>query len=223
MESDTTVVTTWVLMIVLGFGSWFISRRFSVDEPGLIQTALEGIVQAIHNSIEGVLPGKGALLLPFVGTLWLFIGIANLIGLIPEMHSPTGDLSTTSALAILVFMSVHWFGIRDSGIKRYLQHYLTPSPILLPFHLLGELSRTIALAMRLFGNMMSLEMAAILVLMVAGLLVPVPVLMLHIVEALVQAYIFGTLALIYIAGGMQSHETHDVEESTPPSEQGDNS
>ncbi len=223
MESDTTVVTTWVLMFVLGFSSWFISRRFSVDEPGLIQTALEGIVQAIHNSIEGVLPGKGALLLPFVGTLWLFIGIANLIGLIPEMHSPTGDLSTTSALAILVFMSVHWFGIRDSGIKRYLQHYLTPSPILLPFHLLGELSRTIALAMRLFGNMMSLEMAAILVLMVAGLLVPVPVLMLHIVEALVQAYIFGTLALIYIAGGMQSHETHDVEESTPPSEQGDNS
>lgn len=218
-----TVVTTWALMLALGFGCWLMTRNLSVDDPGMIQTTLEGIVQAIYNTIDGVLPGKGPLLLPFVGTLWLFIGLANLVGLIPEMHSPTGDLSTTAALAILVFLSVHWFGIRDSGLKRYLQHYLTPSPILLPFHLLGELSRTIALAMRLFGNMMSLEMAAVLVLMVAGLLVPVPLLMLHIIEALVQAYIFGTLALIYIAGGMQSHETHDVEESTPPSEQGDNS
>ncbi len=210
-----TVVTTWALMIVFVFCCWTITRKLSVNDPGLIQTAVEGIVQAINNSIEDVLPGKGTLVLPFVGTLWLFIGIANLIGLIPEVHSPTGDLSTTAALAILVFVSVHWFGIRDSGLKRYLHHYLTPSPILLPFHLLGELSRTIALAMRLFGNIMSLEMAAILVLMVAGLLVPIPVLMLHIIEALVQAYIFGTLALIYIAGGMQSHEAQDAEGDTP--------
>ena len=99
---------------------------------------------------------------------------------------------------------MHWFGIRAAGWRAYLRHYLAPSPLLLPFHLLGELSRTLALAVRLFGNIMSLEMAALLVLLVAGLLVPVPVLMLHVIEALVQAYIFGTLALIYIAGGMQS-------------------
>jgi F-type H+-transporting ATPase subunit a len=141
--------------------------------------------------------------------LWLFIAMANLTGLIPGLHGPTGDLSTTAALAILVFFSVHWYGIRSAGPGRYLRHYVAPSPILLPFHLLGELSRTLALAVRLFGNIMSLEMAALLVLLVAGLLVPVPLLMLHVVEALVQAYIFGMLALIYIAGGMQSQAAQE--------------
>nr|WP_321269906.1 F0F1 ATP synthase subunit A [uncultured Tolumonas sp.] len=217
----STVVTTWGLLLFFALSCWLATRHLSVNEPGLIQTALEGAIQAIETAIDEVLPSKANLLLPFIGTLWLFIAAANLTGLIPELHSPTGDLSTTAALAILVFLSVHWYGIRTSGLKRYLAHYLTPSPILLPFHLLGELSRTIALAMRLFGNIMSLEMAALLVLMVAGLLVPVPVLMLHIVEALVQAYIFGTLALIYIAGGMQSHETDAIQEASPPNNKGD--
>mgnify|MGYP001073465430 CR=1 FL=1 len=109
-------------------------------------------------------------------------------------------------LAVLVFLSVHWFGITTQGLGNYLRHYLTPSPILLPFHLISEVTRTVALAVRLFGNMMSLELAALLILLVAGFLVPVPILMLHVVEALVQAYIFGMLALIYVAGGIQSQE-----------------
>lgn len=204
-----TVGTTWILLLAFGLGCWLATRRLSVENPGVFQTALEGVVQAIESAIEAVLPGRARLVLPFVGTLWLFVAAANLTGLIPGLHSPTGDLSATAALAILVFLSVHWYGIRSDGPKAYLRHYLSPSPILLPFHLLGELSRTLALAVRLFGNIMSLEMAALLVLLVAGLLVPVPVLMLHIVEALVQAYIFGTLALIYIAGGMQSREESD--------------
>ena len=201
-----TVGTTWILLLAFGLGCWLATRRLSVENPGVFQTALEGVVQAIESAIEAVLPGRARLVLPFVGTLWLFVAAANLTGLIPGLHSPTGDLSATAALAILVFLSVHWYGIRSDGPKAYLHQYLSPSPILLPFHLLGELSRTLALAVRLFGNIMSLEMAALLVLLVAGLLVPVPVLMLHIVEALVQAYIFGMLALIYIAGGMQSRD-----------------
>jgi F-type H+-transporting ATPase subunit a len=131
---------------------------------------------------------------------------ANLIGLIPGLSSPTSDLSVTAALAFLVFLSVHWYGIRIRGLKGYLQHYLRPNPILLPFHLISELTRTVALAVRLFGNIMSLEMAALLVLLLAGLLVPVPILMLHVVEALVQAYIFGMLALVYIGAGIQAQE-----------------
>ena len=202
----TTVVTTWCILFALGLGGWLVTRRLAVDDPNLLQTALEGVVQAIDSAIEAVLPGRAGLLLSFVGTLWLFVAVANLIGVVPGLHSPTGDLSTTAALAVMVFLSVHWYGIRSEGWKAYLRHYLSPSPILLPFHLLGELSRTLALAVRLFGNIMSLELAALLVLLVAGLLVPVPLLMLHIVEALVQAYIFGMLALIYIGGGMQSHE-----------------
>jgi F-type H+-transporting ATPase subunit a len=132
--------------------------------------------------------------------------IANLMGIVPGLHSPTADLSTTAALAVLVFLSVHWYGIRIHGFRSYLRHYIEPNPILLPFHIVSEISRTVALAVRLFGNIFSLEMAALLVLLVAGFLVPVPVLLLHIVEALVQAYIFGMLALIYIAGGIQSLE-----------------
>jgi F-type H+-transporting ATPase subunit a len=153
-----------------------------------------------------VAPQHAQLILPFVGSLWVYIVVANLIGLIPGLHSPTRDLSATAALAFLVFLSVHWYGIRSQGLKNYLHHYLTPSPILLPFHIISEISRTVALAVRLFGNMMSLEMAALLILLVAGFLAPVPILMLHIVEALVQAYIFGMLALIYVAGGIQSQQ-----------------
>jgi F-type H+-transporting ATPase subunit a len=178
----------------------------SVPAPSRLQTALEGTVLALQAAIESAAPSHAARLLPFVGTLWLFVGAANLVGLVPGVRSPTGDLSLTVALAMLVFLSVHWFGIRINGLKAYLRHYLDPNPLLLPFHLLGEITRTLALAVRLFGNMMSLEMAALLVLLVAGLLAPVPLLMLHIVEALVQAYIFGTLALVYVAGALQSHE-----------------
>jgi F-type H+-transporting ATPase subunit a len=145
-------------------------------------------------------------ILPFVGSLWIFLVTANLAGLIPGLHSPTRDLSATTALAFLVFLSTHWYGIRAEGLSGYLRHYLTPSPILLPFHLVSEITRTVALAIRLFGNMMSLEMAALLILLVAGFLAPIPILMLHIIEALVQAYIFGMLALIYICGGIQAQQ-----------------
>lgn len=199
---DSTVVTTWIIMAAVWLFAWLLSSRL-VIKPGLLQTAVEGVVASIENVIKEVAPQHVKSLMPFIGSLWVFLVIANLCGLIPGVHSPTQDLSATSALAIVVFLSTHWYGIRLQGIKRYLGHYLKPSPILLPFHLIGEITRTVALAVRLFGNMMSLEMAALLFLMVAGFLAPVPILMLHIIEALVQAYIFGMLALIYVAGGLQ--------------------
>ncbi|ABK98477.1 F0F1 ATP synthase subunit A [Pelobacter propionicus] len=201
----TTVVTTWGIMVVLSLGAWLASRRLRLD-PGPFQVALEGVVQTIRAAVEEVVPRRADTVFPFVATLWLFIGIANLSSLIPRVHSPTADLSATTALALLVFFSVHWFGIRIQGLRPYLRHYLSPSPFLLPFHVIGEITRTLALAVRLFGNMMSLETAALLVLLVAGLFAPIPLLMLHIVEALVQAYIFGMLTLVYIAGAIQSLE-----------------
>ena len=201
-----TVVTTWGIMAALSLVSLLVSRNLKLDDPGRLQTALEGIVESIEAAVTAVAPVDAQRILPFIGSLWVYLVIANLTGLIPGLHSPTRDLSATAALAILVFLSTHWYGIRASGIKNYLRHYLAPSPILLPFHLISEVTRTVALAVRLFGNMMSLEMAALLILMVAGLLAPVPILMLHIIEALVQAYIFGMLALIYVAGGIQSQQ-----------------
>lgn len=205
------VVTTWGIMLALGVFGWLATRRLTLD-PGPLQTVLEGAVSAIEAAIDNVLPGRAQLLLPFIATLWIYIVAANLLGLIPGLHSPTGNLSVTAGLALLVFFSVHWFGIRSEGLRRYLKHYLSPSPLLLPFHLLSEVTRTVALAVRLFGNIMSLEMAALIVLLVAGVLVPVPLLMLHIVEAMVQAYIFGVLALIYVAGAMQSQQNLEQDE-----------
>lgn len=198
-----SVLTTWMLMLVLGLGCWLATRHLR-QTPGPLQTALEGIVAAMDGAVAEVAPDDRRRILPVVGTLWVFLVIANLLGLVPGLHSPTGDLSVTAALAVAVFLSVHAIGIRSQGLRGYLRHYLRPNPILLPFHLISELSRTLALALRLFGNVMSLELAALLVLLVAGFLVPVPILMLHLIEALVQAYIFGMLALIYIAGGLQS-------------------
>ena len=202
IQLTSTVLTTWVMIVVIGCLAWLTTRRLQLT-PGRLQTLIEAIVSTIEEAIRGIAPLHAQQIMPFIASLWIFILIANLIGLIPGLHSPTRDLSATAAIAFLVFLSVHWYGIRIQGVKNYLLHYLKPSPILMPFHLLSEITRTIALAVRLFGNMMSLEMVALLILLVVGFLAPVPILMLHIVEALVQAYIFGMLALIYVAGGLQ--------------------
>lgn len=201
-----TVLTTWGIMLAFSLLAWLTRIRMNGHTPRW-HGAAEAVVVAIEGAIGEVLPAASVRrVLPFVATLWLFVLTANLIGLIPGLHSPTRDLSATAALAVLVFASTHWFGIRDHGLRNHLRHYLEPSVILLPFHVISELTRTLALAIRLFGNIMSLEMAALLVLLIAGFLVPVPLLMLHVVEAIVQAYIFGMLALIYIAGALESHE-----------------
>lgn len=202
-----TVLTTWGIMLAFSLLAWLTRIRMNGHTPRW-HGAAEAVVVAIEGAIGEVLPAASVRrVLPFVATLWLFVLPANLIGLIPGLHSPTRDLSATAALAVLVFASTHWFGIRDHGLRNHLRHYLEPSVILLPFHVISELTRTLALAIRLFGNIMSLEMAALLVLLIAGFLVPVPLLMLHVVEAIVQAYIFGMLALIYIAGALESHES----------------
>lgn len=212
-----SVLTTWGIIAVLALAALVMRRRL-VDTPGRAQTAIEGAVTAMQNAVAAVLPDHARAVLPFVASLWLFLAAANLTGLVPGLHSPTADLSVTAALAALVFFSVHWFGIRKAGLRAYLRHYIHPSPLLLPFHVIGELTRTVALAIRLFGNIMSLEMAALIVVLAAGFLVPVPILMLHIVEALVQAYIFGILALIYIAGGIQAQQERGGEAGPPQGE-----
>ncbi|MEQ1620525.1 MAG: F0F1 ATP synthase subunit A [Methylococcales bacterium] len=200
-----SLLTTWGIMLVIAAIAWASTRHLQLL-PNSLQSVVESIVEAIDGAILSVAPDHGRQILPLIATLWLFLIVANLVGLIPGLHSPTRDLSITSALAVIVFFSVHWFGIKTQGFKKYLHHYLLPSPILLPFHIISEFTRTLALAVRLFGNMMSLEIAAMLVLLVAGFLAPIPILMLHIIEALVQAYIFGMLALIYLAGAIQSQQ-----------------
>lgn len=202
----STVVTSWGILLLFALAAIIVSANLKEESSSRWQSACEGIVLALESAIAEVLPQYTRNVLPFVGTLWLFILVANLTGLIPGLHAPTRDLSATAALATLVFFSTHWFGIRARGLKAYLSHYIEPSIMLMPFTIVSELTRTLALAIRLFGNIMSLEMAAMLVLIIAGFLVPVPLLMLHVVEALVQAYIFGMLVLIYIGGALESPE-----------------
>lgn len=202
-----TVLTSWGIMALLAAAAAW-SARMLKQAPSRWQTALEIGVGLIEDTVaDAVPPAQARRVVPFIGTLWIFILACNLAGLVPGLQAPTQDLSATAALALIVFLSTHWFGIRSQGLKAYLRHYVEPSVVLLPFHVISELTRTLALAIRLFGNMMSLEMAAMLILLIAGFLVPVPLLLLHVVEALVQAYIFGMLALIYVAGAMEASET----------------
>jgi F-type H+-transporting ATPase subunit a len=203
IEIGQTVVTTWAIIAVLGLGSALAARHLGTV-PGRLQTVVEAIVDVMRGAIAGVLPDHVELVFPFIATLWIFLVVANLAGVVPEVSSPTADLSTTCALAVLTFLFVHWAGIKSVGARRYLAHYVQPNPIMLPFELISEVSRTITLAVRLFGNIMSLELAALIVLGIAGFLVPVPLLLLHIVEALIQAYIFGMLALVYVASAVQT-------------------
>jgi F-type H+-transporting ATPase subunit a len=214
---DTTV-TTWLLMLGLWLACAAMARQLRAP-PGTLQTAVEGMVLAMEGAVRQALPRQAEMVMPFILTLWTFLVAANLVGLIPGLHSPTRDPSATAALAVLVFLSVHWFGIRAQGLRAYLRHYLSPSPILLPFHIVSEITRTLALAVRLFGNMMSLELVALLLVWVGGLLVPIPILMLHIVEALVQAYIFGMLALVYIASAIQTGALAPADEAPPRHEE----
>lgn len=197
--SETLCLSLLVTLGLTGM-AWFWGPRGG-RSPAI---GLEVAWQLMHDAVaEVVAPVHVDRVLPFIGSLWLFIGVSNLLGLIPGLTSPTRDLSVTAALAVIVFFAVHLYGLRAAGWRAYLRHYVQPSPILLPFTVISEITRTLALAIRLFGNMMSLEMAALLVLLVAGLLVPVPLLVLHVIEALVQAYIFGMLALIYVGSALE--------------------
>lgn len=197
------VVVTWVVMAVLAAASFAITRRFSLV-PSPLQEAVEALFESIKKIIEETLEVDAWAVIPLLGTLWIFIGAANLIGLVPGFKTPTADINTTFAFAAVSYLSIHYYGIRFQGLGNYLLQYTKPSPVFLPLHLIADLSRTIALAVRLFGNMLSGEMIAAILLMIAGLLVPVPLALLHFLIGLVQAYIFGALTLAFIAGGIET-------------------
>jgi F-type H+-transporting ATPase subunit a len=141
---------------------------------------------------------------PLVVTLALYIGAANLAGLVPGMRSPTSDFSTTAALAVIVFLAVPYYGIRSRGLVGYLKRYMEPTPLMLPLEIITELSRTLALAVRLFGNVLSEELVIAVLLLIAGLLVPIPMMMLAVLTGLVQAYIFAILTVVYLSAAVRS-------------------
>lgn len=196
-----TVVTTWGLMAALTVASWIVTRSFRVDAGGW-QAMVETVVLGIEEQIAALLSRDAAPFLPLLGTLFIFLVAANLCGIVPGVRAPTASIETPAALAAIVFLSTHFYGVRIQGVGGYLKHYLKPNAIMLPFNILSELTRTFSLAMRLFGNIMSEEMMAAIVLALAGLLVPIPFMAFGILIGLVQAYIFSVLATVFIGGGI---------------------
>jgi F-type H+-transporting ATPase subunit a len=197
---NATIVFTWGLMLVMVIGSILVTRKLSKDlKRSRWQNLLEIVVTAIEKQIEEVGLSEPQKYIGFLGTLFLFIAVSSLCTVIPGYQTPTGSLSTTAALALSVFVAVPFFGIKEQGVGNYLKSYLKPTVIMLPFNIISELSRTLALAVRLFGNMMSGAMIVAILLTITPFIFPILMTTLGLLTGMVQAYIFGILAAVYIA------------------------
>jgi len=202
-----TIAFTWGLMVVLAIGSKLVTRKLSMDlKRSRWQNLLEIVVTAIEKQIEEVGLRHPEKYIGFIGTIFLFIALASLCTVIPGYEPPTGSLSTTAALALCVFVAVPLFGIEEQGLGGYLKSYVEPTFIMLPFNIISELSRTLALAVRLFGNMMSGAMIIAILLTITPFLFPIVMTALGLLTGMVQAYIFSILAAVYIAAATRTRK-----------------
>jgi F-type H+-transporting ATPase subunit a len=204
---NATIVFTWMLMLALVLGAKLATRRISTDlARSRWQNLLEIIVTGIAAQIEDIGLGSASRYLGFIGTLFLFVAAASLCTIIPGYQPPTGSLSTTAALALCVFIAVPVFGIAEQGTAGYLRSYTEPTVLMLPFNIISELSRTLALAVRLFGNMMSGVMILAILLTITPFVFPIVMTALGLLTGMVQAYIFSVLAAVYIAAAVRSRQ-----------------
>jgi len=214
------VVTTWGIVAVLGLAAYLSTRRLSARlaqragegpaEPGAAphsgrrEAAVEAVFVLLEDQIRGILQSDPAKILPFIGTLFLFIAVANLPSLLPGVKAPTASIETPAALALIVFFAVHVYGVREKGLWRYLAAFAKPSLVMLPLNILSEVTRTFAMMVRLFGNLMSHEFIIGILVTLVGLLVPIPFMALGILIGLIQAYIFAILATVFIGAAMET-------------------
>ena len=206
IKLNATIVITWVLMLAMVVGARLITRHLTSDvKIPRWQNMLEAIVSGINQQIKEIGIQNPEKYLSFIGTLFLFIAFAALCTVIPGYEPPTGSLSTTAALAISVFVAVPLFGIEEKGLWGYLKSYLEPTFIMLPFNVISEITRTLALAIRLFGNMMSGAMILSILLVISPFIFPVLMILLGLLVGMVQAYIFGILATVFIAAATQAN------------------
>ncbi|HEY7711862.1 MAG TPA: F0F1 ATP synthase subunit A [Candidatus Entotheonella sp.] len=203
---NATICWTWAVMALLVCGSWLVTRNLSTTTRlSRWQNLLEVVVSNIQNQIREVGQQDPAPYLAFVGTLFMFIATANLLAVVPGYLPPTGSLSTTTALALCVFVAVPLYGITRQGFLGYLKNYIQPSVFMLPFNIVGELSRTLALAVRLYGNIMSGTVIGAILLSIVPLFFPVLMQALGLLTGMIQAYIFAVLAMVYIASATRAH------------------
>ena len=214
VKLNATIVYTWVVMAVLVVGAWFVTRNLTTgDQPSRKQMLFESVVEMIRNQIREISQQDASQYLPFIGTLFLFIATANLFQIVPGFEPPTGSLSTTVALALCVFIAVPAYGIASRGVAGYLKNYIRPTPFMLPFNIISELSRTLALAVRLFGNVMSGTVVVAIIVSIAPFFFPIVLQVLGLLTGMVQAYIFAVLAMVYIASATRTQDELDVETS----------
>ena len=204
LQVTSTVVHTWIMMAILSVAVILLSRRLRV-EPARWQNALEWVVEAIDGLIADMIPENSRLFLPVVGTLAVLITAANLEGLVPGLRSPTADINTPLALAIVVFLSVHYYGIHEKGLLGHLKHYVEPIFILLPIELASELARTLSLTFRLFGNILGEEIVIAVLFLILPYFVPIPMMLFSIFTGVVQAYVFAMLTVVYISSAVHAH------------------
>jgi F-type H+-transporting ATPase subunit a len=204
-DVNATLVFTWVVMAILVIGSLLVTWRLS-DGPKASrwQTLLEAIVSFMRNEIRNISNQDPGPFLPFIGTIFLFIVTSALLEIFPYAKNPASSLSTAAALAICAFFSVPIYGVARAGARQYLKNYIRPSPFMLPFNILGELSRTIALAFRLFGNMMSGGKVVSILLALIPFILPALFNILGLLIGTIQAYIFAVLTMVYISSGMRT-------------------
>ena len=220
---NATILFTWGVMAFLVVGSWLVTRRLS-SGTGLSrwQNLLEIIVKGMEKEIGEISQQEPRRYLPFAGTLFLFIVISNLFSILPGYIAPTASLSTTTGLAICVFIAVPFYGILKQGFLAYLKQYITPTVFMLPFNIMGELSRTLALAVRLFGNMMSGAKIVAILLAITPLIFPIVMHVLGLLTGLIQAYIFAVLAMVYIASATRARQERGQEKNEEKTEKGEN-
>lgn len=216
LKLNGTIAFTWALMLVLTLGSALVTRKLSMDlNRSRWQNLLEIIVTGIEKQIEDVGLRHPEKYIGFLGTLFLFIALASLCTIIPGYEPPTGSLSTTAALALCVLVAVPMFGIGEQGLGNYLKSYAEPTVIILPFNIISELSRTLALAVRLFGNMMSGSMILAILLTITPFIFPIAMSALGLLTGMVQAYIFSILAGVYIASATRARRVKPVQSAIP--------
>lgn len=211
---NATIVFTWAVMALLALGSWAITARLGSDEtPTRWQIMLEVVVTTIRDQIGAIGTETPGRYLPFIGTLFLFIATANLLMVVPGYSPPTGSLSTTTALAVCVLIAVPVFGIARQGPLAYLKRYVSPSVVMLPFNVIAELSRTLALAVRLYGNVMSGTVIGGIIIGIAPFFFPILLQLLGLLTGFIQAYIFAVLAMVHIAAVTRARTRSGTQEN----------
>ncbi|HUO53168.1 MAG TPA: F0F1 ATP synthase subunit A [Rhodoblastus sp.] len=211
---SSAVAGTWAIMAALVAGSIALSRRLSLI-PSATQAFCELVVESVDGQIRDTMRADPGRYRAFIGGLFLFILAANWSGLLPGVEPPTAHLETDAALAFLVFLAVIWFGVRAGGWRGYLATFAAPSPLMIPLNFVETLTRTFSLLVRLFGNVMSGVFVIGIVLSLAGLLVPIPLMALHMLTGAVQAYIFAVLAMVFIAEGLEPRAPGKPERERP--------